>query len=239
MNFASLPEVIRPALPLDVTLNVAGPDGLPVASEVTLALVDEGIHQILQYQNPDPVSWFQRARRPLFRRAHYYDQVAYDFQAAKIGGDELLRKRLGEDDATIGDNWIKPLALWSGVIETDATGTATISMDIPEFAGKVRLVAVATTGDRAGSQSANVTIRRPVILRTSLPRFVAPGDTFATTVVIQNMQDTPITTTLKVSAEAPLLMAPAEKVIELAGGAESVFTLPLGTGNVTGSGIIH
>jgi uncharacterized protein YfaS (alpha-2-macroglobulin family) len=239
VNFASLPEVIRPATQLDVTLTVAGPDGLPVASEVTLALVDEGIHQILQYQNPDPVSWFQRARRPLFRRAHYYDQVAYDFQAAKIGGDELLRKRLGEDDATIGDNWIKPLALWSGVIETDATGTATIAMAIPEFAGKVRLVAVATTGDRAGSQSANVTIRRPVILRTSLPRFVAPGDTFATTVVIQNMQDTPITTTLKVSAEAPLLMAPAEKVIELAGGAETVFTLPLGAGDVTGSGIIH
>lgn len=236
INFASLPEVIRPASQLDVTLNVAGPDGQPVTSEVTVALVDEGIHQILQYENPDPVSWFQRPRRPAYRRAHYYDQVAYDFQAAKIGGDELLRKRV---DSTVGDNWIKPLALWSGNIQTDATGTATLSMAIPEFAGKVRLVAVATTGDRAGSQSANVIIRRPVILRTSLPRFVAPGDTFATTVVLQNMEDDPISATLKVSAEPPLIMAQEEKVIELAAKAETVFTLPVGAGDATGSGRIH
>lgn len=239
INFPSLPTVIRPLTQLDVNLTVAGADGLPVASEVTLALVDEGIHQILQYQNPDPAAWFMRARRPDFRRAHYYDQVAYDFQGAKIGGDGLLRKRLGEDDATIGDNWIQPLALWSGTVETDATGAAKISMAVPEFNGKVRLVAVATTGDRAGSQAANVTVRRPVILRTSLPRFAGPGDTFAATVNLQNMLDTPIKVTLKSSASAPVMMANSEKVVELAAGAESVFTLPAGAGDVTGSGKIH
>ncbi len=235
INFNSLPEEIRPASKLDVSLTVAGPDGLPVASEVTLALVDEGIHQILQYQNPDPVSWFQRSRKPTYRRAHYYDQVAYDFEAAKIGGDELLRKRI---DSTVGENWIKPLALWSGAITTDATGTATVSMDIPEFSGKVRLVAVATTGDRAGSQAANVTIRRQVILRTSLPRFVAPGDTFAVTVSLQNMLQTRASVTLTADASPPLVMAPLKQVAELEGGAELVFTVPVAAGEATGSGKI-
>jgi uncharacterized protein YfaS (alpha-2-macroglobulin family) len=235
INFNSLPEEIRPASKLDVSLTVAGPDGLPVASEVTLALVDEGIHQILQYQNPDPVSWFQRSRKPTYRRAHYYDQVAYDFQASKIGGDELLRKRI---DSTVGENWIKPLALWSGVVTTDATGTATISMDIPEFAGKVRLVAVATTGDRAGSQAANVTIRRQVILRTSLPRFVAPGDTFAVTVSLQNMMKGRATVSLTADASTPLIMAPFKRVVDLEGGEELVFTVPVAAGEATGSGKI-
>lgn len=236
INFASLPEIMRPASQLDVSLTVAGPDGVPAASEVTLALVDEGIHQILQYENPDPVSWFQRSRRPVYRRAHYYDQVAYDFQAAKIGGDELLRKRI---DTTVGDSWIKPLALWSGVVNTDATGTATVSMNIPEFSGKVRLVAVATTGDRAGSQVANVTIRRNVILRTSLPRFVAPGDTFFATVALQNMMHGRATITLTAGAEAPLQMEPFNQVVELAGEAETVVTVPIKAIDETGSGVIH
>lgn len=239
VSFVDLPEVIRPMTQLAVTVNVNSPENTPVASEVTLALVDEGIHQILQYQNPDPVAWFQRNRRPEYRRAHYYDQVAYDFEAAKIGGGELLKKRLGEDDATVDDNWIKPLALWSGAVEVDATGTATITMDIPEFAGKVRLVAVATTGSEAGSQSADVTIRRPVILRTTLPRFVAPGDTFETTVLLQNKQDVPTTATLKASADEPLAMDALEQTWNLAPEEEKMVTIPMRAGELTGSGVIH
>jgi len=239
VSFPDLPSEIRPMTQLDVTLNVNGPEGAPVASEVTLALVDEGIHQILQYQNPDPVAWFQRNRRPLYRRAHYYDQVAYDFEAAKIGGGELLKKRLGDDDATVGENWIKPLALWSGVAETDATGTAVVSMAIPEFAGKVRLVAVATTGSEAGSQAANVTIRRPVILQTTLPRFVAPNDSFEATVLIQNKRDTAMKTVLRAEAFDSLAMDAFEQTWDLDPNGEAMVRIPLRAGELPGSGVIR
>ena len=238
VTFPGLPAEILPMTQLDVAINVAGPGNAPVASEVTLALVDEGIHQILNYQNPDPVAWFERDRRPEYRRAHYYDQVAYDFEAAKIGGGELLKKRLGED-ATVDENWIKPLALWSGVVETDAAGNATISMAIPEFAGKVRLVAVATTGKEAGSHAAHLTIRRPVILQTTLPRFVAPGDTFHATVLIQNKRDVPVKTSLTAEAVEPLAMDPFDQTWDLAANAETVVTIPLRSGEFPGSGTIR
>lgn len=239
VSFPGLPGEIRPLTQLDVAVNVAGPDGAPLASEITLALVDEGIHQILQYQNPDPAAWFQRDRRPEYRRAHYYDQVAYDFTGAKIGGGELLKKRLGEDDATVDDNWIKPLALWSGAVETDASGNATIAMTIPEFAGKVRLVAVATTGTKAGSQAANVTIRRPVILQATLPRFAGPGDTFEATVLVQNKRDFPVVAALEATATAPLAMEPFSQRWELPANGEALARIPMRAEDMTGSGTVQ
>ncbi len=239
VSFEGLPEVMRPLNTLPVTIHVANADGTPAASEVTLALVDEGIHQILDYKNPDPVAWFQRPRRPEFRRAHYYDKVAYDFTGKPIGGGELLKKRLGEDDATVDDNWIKPLALWSGVVETDGTGVATINMELPEFAGKVRLVAVATSGTESGSTVANVTIRRPVVLQTTLPRFAAPGDNFSATALLQNKQDTPVKTTLRVESSDGLQTAPFENTWMIPGGGEIVVPVPVTVGEFPGSGTIN
>ena len=59
----------------------------PNAAEVTLAAVDEGIHSIKGYDNPDPYGYFSRPRRPDYRRAFYYDKVAYDFDQPAPGGD--------------------------------------------------------------------------------------------------------------------------------------------------------
>ncbi len=238
VTLPDLPKVTRPAATIPVTVQVANPDGTPVAAELTLALVDEGIHQILRYETPDPVAWFQRTRRPLYRRAHYYDQVAYDFTGKPIGGGALLKKRLGEDDSNVDDNWIKPLALWSGVVETDATGVATIEMDLPEFAGKVRLVAVATTGTEAGSTGANMVIRRPVVLQTTLPRFAAPGDTFQATALLQNKTDAPLKSTLSVSTTEPVVAAPFTASWDIPAGDEVVVPIPLGAGEFPGSGNI-
>ena len=238
LRFEGAPEVIRPLSTLDVALHVTNVEGAPVASEVTLALVDEGIHQILEYQNPDPVAWFQRTRRPDYRRAHYYDQVAYDFTGQPIGGGELLKKRLG-DDTAIDDSWIKPLALWSGVVETDATGLATFSMAIPEFAGKVRLVAVATTGTESGSVNTNVTIRRPVVMQTSLPRFVAPYDTFDVTALLQNKQEVPVSTTLTVTCAPPLAADAFTQTWDIPAGDEIIATIPVNALEQPGTGGIR
>ena len=176
VSYPGLPAEIRPAQRVDFAVETRDNAGNPVQAEVTLAAVDEGIHGILDYANPDPYTWFQRSRQVDMRRAHYYDKVAYDFDPAAIGGD-ALEKRLG-GAPQIGDNWIKPVALWSGAVATDASGRATVSFEVPEFNGQLRLVAVAVDKTATGTAAADLYVRRPYILQTSMPRFALLGDQF-------------------------------------------------------------
>lgn len=189
------PEEIRPGTELTVPLRTLGADGGPRSAEVTVAAVDEGIHGILDYADPDPWNFLQRGRRPDHRRAHYYDRVAYDFDPAAIGGD--LAARLAKRGATIGENWIKPVALWSGPVLTDSDGKGSVTFSVPEFTGQLRLVAVAADATATGAASARVYVRRPYMLQTALPRFALPGDTFTARATVFNTTAAHVTATVR------------------------------------------
>jgi uncharacterized protein YfaS (alpha-2-macroglobulin family) len=175
VSLPNLPVEVRPLGKRVLDVLVTDSQGRPVASEVTLAAVDEGIHSIKGYVNPDPVYHFSRSRRPDFRRAHYYDLVAYDFTEPAPGGDQDATPSadyLGRADT----NWIKTVALWSGVVQTSETGQARIEFDVPEFNGQLRLVAVANNEKAAGTTAGSIFVRRPYILQTNMPRFFLPTD---------------------------------------------------------------
>jgi len=184
VSFVDLPETMRPERPLNVTIETKNHLGEAVPAEVTLAAVDEGIHSIMGYKNPDPYSWFQRPRRAQLHRAHYYDQVAYSFETPPIGGDQI-RKRLA-NNANVEDNWVKPVALWSGVVQTDENGRATIPFELPDFNGELRLVAVAVNATATGHHAKAMKVAAPYIVKTSQPRIARTGDEFSATLNIFN-----------------------------------------------------
>jgi alpha-2-macroglobulin len=190
VGFESLPAEIRPQETLSFTVETRDHTGAPAAAKVTVAAVDEGIHNILGYDTPDPAAWFSRTRRPVYNRAHYYDRVAWDFESPAPGGG-LLAKRLGEDQSMVGENWIKPVALWSGVVETGEDGRAKVIFNLPEFNGQLRIAAVAATAGAAGANAENIHVRSPYMLRESLPRFVLPEDRFICQATLFNTTDAP------------------------------------------------
>ena len=57
-----------------------------------------------------------------------------------------------------------------------ADGTAEVDFDIPDFAGTARVMAVAWSKDKVGRVVGDVTIRDPVVLTATLPRFLLNGD---------------------------------------------------------------
>jgi hypothetical protein len=235
--FPDLPEEVRPAGQREFTVQVSNHEGNPVEAEVTLAAVDEGIHDITDYQNPAPYEHFSRPRRPDFRRAHYYDKVAYDFDKPEVGGDALrqLAKRSGAAD----ESWIKPVALWSGVVHTGADGTARVLMDVPEFSGQLRLVAVACTTSAAGASGNSVYVRRPYMLRTSLPRFLLPGDAATCRAVLFNTTDAPCTVALSSAVTGPLQIAGEPKTVTVPANSEASVEIPLRATEVIGQGNIR
>ncbi|MCC6698552.1 MAG: hypothetical protein IT365_23215 [Candidatus Hydrogenedentes bacterium] len=233
--FTDLPSEIRPATEARFDLLVKDGNGVPVSSELTLAAVDEGIHAITDYSNPDPYSHFARPRQPDYRRAHYYDKVAYDFDKAGFGGDGRLVKRA----ITIGENWIKPLALWSGAVTTDAEGKASVSMQLPEFSGQLRLVAVACTGVASGAGSGNVYVRRPYVLRTSMPRFLLPGDAVECAAAVFNTTEQPMRALLTWKVTGPLTTETGEQHVELPAKGEARVTARFAAMQAVGQGHIE
>lgn len=184
VELIDFPDLIRPESTTSFTVQVNDHEGNPIKGEVTLAAVDEGIHDITLFQSPDPFRWFTRMRNPTFNRAHYYDHVLYDFEKPKPGGGLALAAmaRVSPDLKT----WIDPVALWSGTVITDENGLATVDMIIPDYIGSLRVDVVAYNQSASGSTSDKVPVKSDHTLQVSLPRFLYPGDSAQSTAVLYN-----------------------------------------------------
>ncbi len=98
----------------------------------------------------------------------------------------------------------KPLALYSGIVTVGADGSAEISFDIPEFAGTARVMAVAWTSTKLGRATTDVTVRDPVVLTATLPRFLLNGDKGTMSFDLDNVEGAPGDYTVSVKATGPV-----------------------------------
>ena len=85
------------------------------------------------------------------------------------------------------------LAFYETRIRTDAAGHAEVSLTMPESTSRFRVMAVVADGARAfGTGESTITVRQPITVRPSAPRFLSYGDRFELPVVVQNQSDTPL-----------------------------------------------
>ena len=237
VEFSELPEEIRPAQKHTFTLNITDYQGQPVKTELTLAAVDEGIHGLTSYQSPDPYSHFARLRRPDLRFNHYYDRVVYDFEKLLPGGGDMaLASRVA---APPMKNWIKPVAVWSGMVTSDENGLVTIEMDIPEYTGQLRMDAVVKNATATGSISDNIFVRRPYMLRTSLPRFLLPNDSIQSSAVVFNQTDQDCLVKLNWSTSGTLQDTQGSIELEIPAHAEKAYAANLITKKLVGQGYVN
>lgn len=181
------PQVLDSKAPVVAPLTVKGL-GLGEKAHVTLAAVDEGVLGLTHQKNPDPIAWyFGKRALGLAYRDDYGRLLDPNLGAAgavNFGGDEF-----GGAGLTVVPT--KTVALWSGVVVTDAGGHASIRLPPGDFNGQLRLVAVAWTDKAVGSGAADMTVRQPVVAELALPRFLAPGDRAQATLELDNVAGRP------------------------------------------------
>lgn len=216
------PKLIRPRGPVDVTLRLNRPDPSEPAF-VTLAAVDEGILQLTDFTSPDPLGHFYGKRRLGVDirddYGHLIDPMDANFGKLRQGGDA------GSMGLPVVPFTV--VSLFQGPVEVAADGTAKVKLDIPDFTGELRLMAVAVSKTRVGSASQPMTVRDPLVADGATPRFLAPGDVSQVTVNLHNTDGAAGDYSVAVTAEGPLAADGAPMTIPLGKGERKTVTFGL------------
>jgi uncharacterized protein YfaS (alpha-2-macroglobulin family) len=222
-----VPAQVRPRGPLTVRIDL-GPGGAGSETSVTLAAVDLGILSLTRYIPPDPDGWYFGQRRLGMEIRDLYGQLIDRMQGApgvvRSGGDAGLGRFQGPPPAE------QPLALFSGVVHLDAAGKGSVTFDLPDFNGTVRLMAMAWSAQGVGHAVKDVIVRDPVVMTASLPRFLAPGDRSRLLLDLANMEAPAGTMSLEVASGHGLVHidpAAAKRSLTLAQGARTQVSVPL------------
>ena len=80
----------------------------------------------------------------------------------------------------------------------------TVSLNIPQFNGEVRLMAVAYTDSRFGSAEQRMKVADDLIIEPQVPRFLAVNDSLVTPVSIINTTDKTANVDVTLKVEGPL-----------------------------------
>ena len=207
----SPPPLVRPGTSLKIPVKLGGLNPGEDA-KIVVAAVDVGILNLTNYKPPAPDEYYLGQRRLTAEVRDLYGQLIDGMQGTRgqirTGGDSAGAELQGSPPTQ------KPLALYSGIVTVGADGTAEISFDIPEFAGTARVMAVAWNATKLGRATVDVTVRDPVVLTATLPRFLLNGDKGTMSFDLDNVEGSPgdYSITLKTSGPVKVTGNPTTSV---------------------------
>src|SRR5712672_2155547 len=224
----SPPALMRPG----TTMNLPGKlGGLSPGEDakIVVAAVDVGILNLTNYKPPAPDDYYLGQRRMTSEIRDLYGQLIDGMQGTrgqlKTGGDGAGAELQGSPPTQ------KPLALYSGIVTVAADGTAEISFEIPEFAGTARVMTVAWTATKLGRATTDVTVRDPVVLTATLPRFLLTGDHGTLSFDVGKAEGAPGDCTVNVKTSGPIkVTGNPDTTVKLAARQRTSMSLALDAG---------
>ena len=218
------PEVTLPRQSLEITVDL-GNVAVGTEAYVAVAAVDLGILNLTNFKVPAPDDWYFGQRQLGMEIRDLYGQLIDPTQglagALRSGGDGG-GSRLGTPPPTT-----VLVAQHSGIVEVDENGNATITFDMPDFAGTVRVMAMAWTADAVGHASADVIVRDPVVVTLSPPRFLRVGDESRLLVEVNNVSGEAGTYSVGLSLGDGITTDAENTEVELAEGERTSLDLTL------------
>lgn len=205
-------------------------------SIVTLAAVDNGVLQVSNFQTPDPYSFFYGKKALETKGYSIYPLLFPELRSSTGGdGDIQMSKRVNPMPA----KRIKILSYWSGIKTTGKNGEAKFEINLPEFSGEVRLMAVAVKQNSFGAGEKAMTISDPMVISPAIPRFLTPNDQATIPVTITNTTDKPAQAKVQLKLSGPLTVSEsAGQTISVAPNSEHRVNFAIKAGNIPGIGKI-
>lgn len=172
-------------------------------SYITLAAVDNGVLQITDFNTPNPYNYYYQKKALEVTAFDMYPLLFPELRNRNSStggdGDVDMTKRVNPMPA----KRFKIMSYWSGMKKTDASGNANFEIDIPQFNGQIRLMAVSFKDQSFGSSEATMTIADPIVISSSLPRFLSPSDTAIIPVTVTNTTSKTANATTTINVQGP------------------------------------
>lgn len=235
-----MPDELEPETDFSVTIQTASRE----ATQLTVAVVDEGLLDLTAFETPDPWRSFYAKQRLQVTNYDLFSQVigAFGGDVFRVfaigGGDEMMAGRPGDDDEEM--RRFEPVALFSGPVMTDSRGRATVDFTMPNYMGSVRVMVVAADGDAYGHAEKAVPVRNEVVALPTLPRVLGPQEDFVVPVNLFALADDLGPISVTVETEGPVAVSgPRRQSIRLANGQDGEVSFNLVTEPAVGPAVVR
>lgn len=181
----SLPATLRPETKTAITVSEASGK----AMTYTIAVVDEGLLDLTRFKTPDPHSAFYAREALGVKTWDLFDFVIGAWSAdleriLSIGGDEGLNK----DASAAKANRFKPVVKFMGPFYLKKGEQRTHQFQLPAYIGSVKAMIVAGQDGAYGFAEKTAAVKKPLMILTSLPRVLGPGETIRLPVTVFGLE---------------------------------------------------
>jgi alpha-2-macroglobulin len=203
-----VPEVIRPETQFEVV--VSEKEGREMT--YTVAVVDEGLLDLTRFKTPDPWSTFYSREALGVKTFDLYDMVlgAYGGRidgVFSIGGGEDE----GGEPAQAKANRFMPMVRFIGPFNLLKGKTNNHTISVPNYIGSVKVMLVAGYKGAYGKAEKVIPVRKPLMILSSLPRIIGPGEKLSIPVTVFAMEEQIKKVNLKVENNQMFTLTISEK----------------------------
>ncbi|WP_228236145.1 alpha-2-macroglobulin family protein [Allomuricauda sp. M10] len=181
----SMPEVLEPESSFKVTVSETNKKPMTYS----LAVVDDGLLDLTRFRTPDIHASFYARQALGVKTFDIFDDVmgAYSVSVDNIyaigGGD------IGAGAKNRKAQRFKPVVTYLGPFTLKAGEKASHTIDMPNYVGSVRTMVVAGNLNSAyGNAEKTTPVRKPLMVLTSIPRKLSPGETVTIPVTVFAME---------------------------------------------------
>ncbi|MGQ9746254.1 MAG: alpha-2-macroglobulin family protein [Candidatus Caldatribacteriaceae bacterium] len=237
------PEHVRPKTILPVKIRVHNSSSTPVSgAELSLTLVDVGLLQLTAERTPDPWSFFNEKRKLTVGIFDPYSnliipEVATTPLLHPAGGEaaELLKAEF----APLRPRAFQIVSFFLPTLKTDEEGLVEAQIQLPDFDGRLRIIAVAIKGENFGAGEKDILCRDLIVTEIVAPKAVAPKDAFEIVLSLFSQVEYTETVHVTLSTNGLLeLQGPQEFTLEIPRGSKVVRFLPVQVKDLLGEGIL-
>ncbi len=144
----------------------------------TIAVVDEGLLDLTHFKTPDPHSSFYSKEALFVETWDIYDYVMSAYKGKiknsfSIGGSDDIDDNSPEKKKA---NRFKPVVSFIGPFTLEKGKTATHKLQMQNYIGSVRVMLVAGNDGAYGHTDKTVSVKQPLMVLSTLPRVLAPGE---------------------------------------------------------------
>ncbi|WP_108246894.1 alpha-2-macroglobulin family protein [Muricauda brasiliensis] len=199
----SMPDVLQPETSYKVTVSEANKKPMTYS----LAVVDDGLLDLTRFTTPDIHSAFYARQALGVKTFDIFDDVmgAYSVSVDNIyaiGGGGI-----GAGAKNRKAQRFKPVVTYLGPFTLKAGEKASHTIDMPNYVGSVRTMVVAGNPNSAyGNAEKTTPVRKPLMVLTSIPRKLSPGETVTIPVTVFAME--PKVKNVKINIDAGKALEP-------------------------------